>query len=138
MLHELQRLHQEIQASLSQLDALTMEAEPPMTRLPPARLALTRASRARTLLLERLHEHLLLRASPDEKLKLEALKRDGKTDLIASAEHIGSWTLREITSRWPEYCSASHEMRSAMRRRVAREQQIIYPLLDAREATKAA
>lgn len=129
MLGELRRLHAEIVAHLDELDALTARPEPPMDRLPAVRQALTRASRARTMLLERIYDRLIAEAPPPRRAAIEALRAEGKGGLITSTRHIGSWTLREIAGRWPDYCAASATMRAAMRERIRNEAQLIYPLL---------
>jgi hypothetical protein len=129
MLLELQRLHDELSASLDQLELLTNQTAPPMDRLPAVRLALTRASRSRTMLLERLHADLVGVATPADKAALEQLRAEAKDNLVRSAHHIGSWSLREVTKRWPEYCQASEQMRAGMRQRIARERRLVYPLL---------
>lgn len=127
MLTELQHLHHTILAKLDELDVLTKEAEPPINRLPAARLALTRASRARTLHLEACYDALIAQAPAHRKAALEALRAEGKSRTIESVKHIGSWTLREILKRWPEYCDASNAMRAAMRKRVREEAALLYP-----------
>lgn len=130
MLDDLPRLHARMLACLDELDQLTRQAAPPMERLPAVRLDLTRASRARTMLLDRHHLDLLNRVSAAGRAQIEQLKAVAKQDLIVSANHIGAWTLREIAARWPDYCAASNDMRRAMRDRIAREKKLIYPLLD--------
>jgi len=129
MLETLRRLHDDILAKLDALEALTSLPQPPMDRLPGLRQALTRSSRARTMLLERAYDQLIAEASPAKKTALETLKADGKDNMITSTRHIGSWTLREIGDRWPEYCAASATMRADMRKRIRSEKDLIYPLL---------
>lgn len=129
MRQQLGKLHQEILDSLAELERLTAKPEPPMDRLPAVRLALTRASRARTILLENLYPQLIAKAPESARGAVEALRDEAKEDLISSAQHIGAWNMREITSRWRDYCAASNAMRTAMRRRVQREMDVIYPLL---------
>lgn len=133
MLGELQQVHAEILARIDEMDELTARPQPPMDRLPAARHALTRASRARTMLLERLYDRLIANAPESKRPAIEALKAEGKTGLIASTQHIGSWTLREIASRWPEYCTASAAIRAKMRRRIRSEADLIYPLLSSED-----
>ena len=134
MLETLRRLHDDILAKLDALEALTSLPQPPMDRLPALRQALTRSSRARTMLLERAYDQLIAEASPAKKAALEALKADGKDNMITSTRHIGSWTLREIGDRWPEYCAASATMRADMRKRIRSEKDLIYPLLADRKS----
>src|SRR3954468_10792273 len=118
MLDQLRRLHADILAKLDELDALTRLPQPPMDRLPALRQALTRSSRARTMLLERAYDRLAANAPPAKKAALELLKAEGKDNMITSTQHIGSWTLRQIADRWPDYCAASAEMRADMRKRI--------------------
>jgi len=136
MLTELQRLHAEIKAALDELARLTALAEPPMSELPLLRLRLTRASRARTLLLESVYDQLIAHASTGQREAIQALKAAGKANMAASAQHIGSWTIREITARWADYCDASNSMRAAMRCRAEQEASILYPLLSAGESIR--
>jgi hypothetical protein len=100
-----------------------------MDRLPALRQALTRSSRARTMLLERAYDQLIAHTPPARKAGLELLRAQGKDSLITSTQHIGSWTLREIGDRWPDYCAASTKMRAEMRSRIRSEKELIYPLL---------
>jgi len=129
MLDELRRLHADILAKLDELEAMTSLPQPPMDRLPALRQALTRSSRARTMLLERAYDQLIAASPAEKKPALELLRADGKDNMITSTQHIGSWTLREIGDRWPDYCAASASMRADMRKRIRGEMELIYPLL---------
>lgn len=129
MLKKLQQLHASIIVSLDEMDTLTAMPQPAMDRLPAVRLALTRASRARTVLLERTYDELISRAPLGEQAALRALRAEGKENLVKSICHIGTWTLRDVTSRWPEYCLASNTIRAEMRARVRKEAALTYPLL---------
>ena len=57
------------------------------------------------------------------------LRAEGKESLITSVRHIGTWTLREVTSRWTEYCVASNTIQAEMRARVRKEVALTYPML---------
>ena len=65
----------------------------------------------------------------EKKASLELLNAGGKDNMITSTQHIGSWTLRQIADRWPDYCAASTRMRADMRQRIRSEKEVIYPLL---------
>ena len=134
MLDRLRRLHEDILAKLDELEVLTSLPQPPMDRLPALRQSLTRSSRARTMLLEQVYDRLIAESAPAKKAALELLKSDGKDNMITSTRHIGSWTLREIGDRWPEYCAASATMRADMRKRIGSEKDLIYPLLADRKS----
>ena len=81
------------------------------------------------MLLERAYDQLIAASPVEKKPALELLKAGGKDNMITSTRHIGSWTLREIGDRWPDYCAASAKMRADMRKRIRGEMELIYPLL---------
>lgn len=134
---ELRRLHAELGARLDELEALAACPEPPMQALSAVRLALTRASRARTMLLDQLYPDLIARVGDRGRADIEALRAGAQHDRFASTTHISSWTIREITARWDEYRDASRAMRAAMRERIGREIALVYPLLADAEAGAA-
>lgn len=137
MLEELQRLHANILLHLEDLDMLTSEDQPSIVELTATRLALTRASRARRALLDRIYEELTPSADPMAKAALAALQAEGNENLKRSAAHIGEWALEDLRRRWSDYCVASMKLRTEMRQRVAVEKKVIYPLLgNADEAVK--
>lgn len=129
MLDELLRLHEEILAQLEAMDRHTAELAPPMDRLPATRQALTRASRARTILLEQHYDRLISVAPVTQRAAIEALRDEGRSNLTVSTQHIGSWPIKEVIGRWSDYCAASNRMRTAMRKRLADEARVVLPLL---------
>lgn len=131
MLRHLQQLHAAILTQLDELDRLTARAEPDMDRLPAVRLALTRASRARTLFLDRHHRQIVAAAPASRRLAIDTLRQEMLVQMDASANHIGRWTLRAIAECWPDYCAASATIRATMRRRIQSEASVLYPILSA-------
>ncbi|WP_152542664.1 hypothetical protein [Sphingobium sp. Ant17] len=129
MLDKLRQLHLEIIQNLDAIKDITALPEPDVGRLVATRLALTRASRARTLLLESSYDDLIARSSGTIKAAIGTLRAEGRANLLVSIQHIALWSLPEIASRWTEYCMASKTIQSAMRARVKREVDLIYPLL---------
>lgn len=129
ILAELRRLHGEILGHLDEMDGLTAKPEPP-ERLPAVRHELTCASRARTMLLERIYANLIALAPASDKSQIEALQAEGTQNMLQSAKHIGAWSPNDIRERWPAYCSASNQIRRAMRNRIRQEADVIYPLLE--------
>lgn len=128
-LAELARFHERILCGLDELERLTREAVAPVTLLPAVRLELTRASRGRNALVERVIDRLMLNASGGDRIALSALREEIRNQVFASTGHISTWNMREIGERWSDYCTASRAMRDAMRRRVQHEKDLIYPLL---------
>lgn len=133
MLDKLRQLHVEIQENLDAIKDLTSMPEPDVGRLASTRLALTRASRARTLLLESMYDELISGSSEPTKAAIGALRAEGRANLMVSIQHIAHWSLPEIAFRWTEYCMASATIQSAMRARIRREVDLIYPLLSSSE-----
>lgn len=130
MLTKLRELHSEIREKLGELDQLVANDQPQVDRLMHVRHALTRASRARTKLLEtEIYPRLLSANISSQAEGVRRLKEEGKADLMASSQHIGRWSLRTITEEWNQYRSASNAVRIAMRRRIKAEQDLLYPLL---------
>jgi hypothetical protein len=137
VLDELQQLHGKMRAGLDALDALNGHEAPPMHELSSVRLAVTRASRSRTMLLEQVYPGLIAQADPQERAQLEALRSRATDDIVASAQHIAIWTIREITDRWHDYREASRHLRAGMRERIDREVALLYPLLAQPDALNA-
>ncbi|MBS0505455.1 MAG: hypothetical protein JSS55_16990 [Proteobacteria bacterium] len=129
VLEELRRLHAQILQNLDVMDGLVGAPAPEPSQLAATRYALTRASRARTILIERAYPALLQHASPAQRAVIERLREDGKAGLARSAQHIGSWTMQEVIAKWADYCAASDALRTEMRRRVSAEADCLYPLL---------
>ena len=137
MLNRLKSLHAEILGLLDELEQVARSPLPEIGLLSGVRHKLTRASRSRTMLLETAYPRLCAGATAVEKALIDRLRREGKDQLISSAEHIGTWSVRQITAQWSGYCAASRRMRVAMRVRIEDEKKI-YPLLDHLQLTIAA
>lgn len=133
MLDKLRQLHLEIIQHLDAIKDITALPAPDMGRLVATRLALTRASRSRTLLLESIYDELISGSSEPTKAAIGALRAEGRANLMVSIQHIGHWSLSEIAFRWTDYCMASATIQSAMRARIRREVDLIYPLLSPTE-----
>jgi hypothetical protein len=130
MLNELRSLHADVLRLLDELEALTKAPEPPVEALTATRSSLTRASRRRSNYLETIVYPALLRsANPAAQARVKALRDAGREGLLASVQHIGTWSLREVLDRWRDYCAASATMRARMKARISEEQGILYPLL---------
>jgi hypothetical protein len=133
MLNELRSLHDEVLRLLGELERLTAQPEPPVETLTATRASLTRASRRRSTYLETsVYPELLRTAAPAQQDKVKVLRDTGREGLLASVQHIGKWSLREVLERWRDYCAASATMRAQMRARISEEQAVLYPILASR------
>jgi hypothetical protein len=129
MLDEFRLVHEEMEAALANLDALTSEPLLDETRLASARLKLSRASGKRRRLVDAATVQLLDGAAPSDARKLRALRELNAIQLEVSTRHIGTWGLRQIAADWPGYCHASVNMRQSLRELIAADRETLYPLL---------
>jgi hypothetical protein len=130
MLAELRQRHEAISDLLNSLEALCQDEHPDMEKVSAVRLALTRASRARSGYLNAvIYPHLARTCPPDTRAALEKLKTEGLLMLVRSGDHQRRWTAQQIAVDWDGYRRASAAARQSMRERMAREAELIYPLL---------
>lgn len=131
MLIELKNLHRELLASIAALEALVEAAAPDPVRLPIVRANLVNASaRRRRWIDNHIYPQLRRQLSPEDAEHLDALQQDNVALRARSVRHVAAWTNEAILADWPGYCRASAEMTFSMRRRIAVEQALLYPLLD--------
>jgi len=138
VLSELKTLHGELRKVIAELAAETAKAEPDEAMLPVIRLKLTRVSSRRKALIECSISPLLHDIRPEDARRIEGLRRIAADKAVESSAHIARWTMRTIRADWPGYRRASAEMRAQMLRRISEEADILYPLLEAKAAPKAA
>ena len=128
MLNELRQLHSEVLNCLDLSEKFTTEATPPTERLLAVRRSLIRASRNRTMLLERLFEKLSRQGDAGQPAAVERPNIKGKNNLVQSAEHTGYSPLRAVTGKWPDHRASFKSLRAQTRQRVAHENRILHPL----------
>ncbi|MBO9623014.1 MAG: hypothetical protein J7500_09920 [Sphingomonas sp.] len=132
---DLREHHRRILELLDELEALTAQSTPDESALAALRYKLSRASGARRKLIETLcacFESELPAASVQP---VRALRASVGRVMTHSAEHVGSWGMHDIVRDWSGYCHASFNMRRAMREQINRERMVLYPLIDAVDAT---
>lgn len=131
MLAKLKALHDELLAAISGLTALTDRGLPDRSRLADQRLALSRASAARSLLLElEIYPYLLATLPAEDAQAVRRLRTEALAQRVSSAGHVGRWTIDAAMADWPGYCEASRAMRTAMRQQIAAEQSLLYKHLE--------
>ncbi len=129
-LDQLKALHAELLALIDELAGITALPEPERSQLTAVRWRLSRASRARTKLIENsILPHLLALASPAEVQRLGALREQIASASGASSRHVSGWTIDRVLTQWSDYCAASATIRAAMASRIATEKTLLYPLL---------
>jgi hypothetical protein len=126
----LEKLHQELVALIAELGEATARDVPDRSQLTGIRWRLSRASRARTRLIETiLLPHLRVQASPRDSHALDTLQEQIATASAESSRHVGAWSIDRASADWAGYRAASSEMRQAMTRRIDAEKTLLYPLL---------
>lgn len=127
----LRTMHEELLAALAELERATGESSFDEATLSHIRYRLSRVSGARRKLVDALCTDLIARGEPAEPLR--ALRDANAATRAISTAHIGTWSLREVSSDWAGYCRASATMRARMRRQIEREKAVLYPYLSLNE-----
>ena len=130
MFTKLKDAHAELRTAIAELEAETRRFEPNEATLSIARLKLTRASSRRRTLIDQEIFPALGNLPPEQKSRVDELRRTTSDIAVQSSRHIGDWTMRAILADWQGYRRASKAMRSAMLQRIAEESAVLYPLLD--------
>jgi hypothetical protein len=137
-LQALRHVHADLARLLDEMGVLTREPVPAMERLASIRHKLTRASRARYVLLEEIIPMLGRYATPEEAAELAALRSGTQADRVRSTGHISTWGSQQIARDWAGYCQASRALQLHMRIRIEGEAGLLYPMLGRLEVGRAA
>jgi hypothetical protein len=130
MLAELREAHHAVLTELQALEDAARSAAPDAHALAAIRWRLSRASGRRRRLVDQACDRLLAGASPATAQQLGTLRDTRAEILSASTRHVGQWTIDAVLGDWAGYRAASATMRKSMRRRIAVEQSLLYPLLE--------
>lgn len=128
LLTDLKLAHDELLTALIALED-AMAAPAPPNHYPLARYRLSRASRARSVLVATICSELLTRATPMEASQVTALQVDGVSRLLESASHVQTWTLDRVSEHWEAYREAAAKIRESMRERIETEKATLYALM---------
>jgi len=134
---QLKAAHAELRAAIVELETETRRIEPDEATLSAARLKLTRASSRRRALIDQQIFPSLRDLPPEQKERVENLRRTGSEVAVLSSRHIGDWTMRAILADWQGYRRASKAMIAAMQHRIGEESAILYPLIGGAEVPSA-
>lgn len=132
MLTQLKAIHAELRTAIAELEEQTAMSRPDQACLPLARLKLVRTSSRRKALIDCTISPNLHDVSLAEAGQMRALRR-GDTDLaVETSQHIARWTMSSIVADWDGYRGAAADIGRNLRRRIADESALLYPLLEAR------
>jgi hypothetical protein len=130
MLAGLKIVHDDLQAAISTLEHLVTQSVPDKGALAEARWKLSRASGRRLKFLEeRIYPFLLAEVDASKEAKIQELRAENVPLHAASITHVSKWPIGAVVHHWPDYQLASKRMQATMRARIAREIEILYPLL---------
>jgi len=121
--------HDELQAALAEMEALTARPGFDSAELSRVRYRLSRVSGERRKLVALLCDTLSEHATGFQAEQIAALRESNAQARAASTAHIGAWTLQQVTADWEGYCRASAQMRAIMRAQIAAEKAALYPRL---------
>ena len=136
LLDNLKKAHRNLLSAIDELASLTRGPLPEKERLVGVRWRVSDASLIRRLLWGRIHAYLGERADADVERDLRVLQEADINLIRASASHVARWPAEAIIEDWDGYCRASDVMRGAMIDAIAREESLLYPILEARESDR--
>lgn len=125
----LHALHGQLLEMIDELEALCARPNADETALATLRYRLTRTSGARRKLIEKLCAELQMTLPETKTAPIRALRESNVAAMTSSSDHIGTWSLREITKDWSGYCQASQQIRRSMRDQIELERTTLYPYL---------
>lgn len=130
MLDELKQAHAALLNIICEMEAIAARSTPDPLLLSTVRWKLSAASRRRQMVIDAtILPRLLNGATEADMARLTALREEGMALRASSTEHVGKWDTRTIIEHWDAYRAASTTMTASMRRRIAAEQRLLYPLL---------
>lgn len=117
LIRDLQLAHAQLREIMLIVAVEVGKSAPDMSGLSSARLNLTRVSRRRALLIEQIIQSLPV----ERRGPLAVIQQDLQKARMASADHIGRWTVSSIEKDWQAYRVASANIREAMSDQIERE-----------------
>lgn len=131
IIEALAKVHANLLAAIAQLESVTACETVDPARLAGARWRIGRASGERLRLIENaVYPSLDGRVSQADNGKLEALRQEYAVLRAVSNAHVARWTADKAVADWAGYRRASFAMTGSMRKRVAAEKEVLYPMLE--------
>jgi hypothetical protein len=130
VLRELRQIHDELREAIARLAAVLQGESCEEHLLAKARLNLSRLSGRRRALIQCTIAPSLHDVGGAEGARLRDLLLDDAGLMVNSSRHVARWTIQAIREDWAGYQQASAAMRAAMLKRIEREAEILYPLLE--------
>jgi hypothetical protein len=129
LLSGLRAAHCEVLKCITELEGVTGEPAPDVSRYTAARFRISRASLQRRSLWQRARRHLQSKITAADAEQMRFLASNDSDLGRFTADHVGRWTVAAIQRDWTGYGDASRHMRQRMSECIKAEKQILYPLL---------
>jgi len=121
--------HDQMLAALAAMDELAQGDPPKQLRLSHTRLRITRAGTESRAAFHKIALALSRHPSPLTARSLDTLERMHLELRQLAKHHLATWTHSQAQEDWAGYCRSSAEVRHLWRETIARERELLYPLL---------
>ena len=127
---DLRTAHDILLKAMAEMAIATQTPLPDRQAYTAARWRLSKASRDRRAVWEKVYQYLLARVGPAEVVTLSRLAAANAELRRASTGHIGRWSGPVVDGDWVGYCEASQTIRWRMMSIVRQERSVVLPMLE--------
>ena len=121
--------HDQMLEALAAMDELAKGAPPNQLRLSHTRLRITRAGTESRAAFHKIALALSNHPSPSARRSVDTLEHLHAELRSLAKHHLATWPHAQAHEDWTGYCQASAQVRSRWRETIARERELLYPLL---------
>lgn len=126
---ELELRHAAVIEALATMKLATESERPDRETFANARWKLSNASLMRRTLCRRIYACFPGLLNERESATIERLRSADQELMARSMRHVSKWNAAAIEANWAEYCTASRDLRAAMRQSISEEKFALCPLL---------
>jgi hypothetical protein len=131
-LNELKSAHGEVRRLIVDMERLTAVSSATRAEYTGVRFHLSRASLARRTKFNTIVSSLRFNATAGELLVISKLMQINQDLMAKSSAHVSAWDSERVGQEWPDYCAASKAMRREMLLELKAEEEMLFPVLEAR------
>jgi len=121
--------HDQMLEALAAMDELAKGAPPNQLRLSHTRLRITRAGAESRAAFHKIALALSNHAGLSARRSVDTLERVHAELRSLAKHHLATWPHAQAQEDWTGYCRSSAEVRRLWRETIARERELLYPLL---------
>lgn len=126
---EIRQAHESLQSCFKEMERILANAELDATALTSVRLKLAGIRLTRGPLISKVANALAGKTTAQEQAMLEELRSSHQRLLQKATTHTSRWTLDAISTNWSEYRTETGELVRQWQAKAAREQLLVYPLV---------